>query len=319
MDIAYQDLWLRGRRQTPGVRDCESRYDVIRSVVSEYERPVTVWDLGANRGYFGCRLADEFGAVSVMVDPRSILLDACHENAIPTTVALSHRLTAMDLSELAQCEHADVVLCLNLLHHLPDWREALASVLALGEEVLIETPGRGDTRSAHYERSQEILDAVEAMSPQVLAWTPSHVTVDVQRPLFRFSRSKSALTSGYAYRGRVRKQGPHPVRPHVITSTKTTKYVRFSGEDARPWYPGVNLWNWCQLGGVYPERQSVQFRVCEVAATVETHGDFKPWNLILQGQAVKLIDAQHRTSTPDAKGLSETLAWIAQPELAYAQ
>jgi len=317
--MAYQDVWIRGGVQQAGQRDCASRYEPIRSVVAEYRRPITLWDVGANLGYFGLRIADEFGAVSVMVDRRPALVDICAQNDLPTTIALTHALTGRDLVELAQSEHADVVLCLNVLHHMADWAPALEAVLALGEEVVIETPGRGDRGSAHYDRSQAILDALEAKRPAVIAWIPSHVTPGVRRPMYRFSQSKAALTSGYAYRERVRKKGPHPVRPHVITSTKTIKTVQFVHEAARAWHPGLNLWNWAQLQGAYPDRPAVQASIASAAAALgQRHGDFRPWNLILQGRAVQVIDSQHRLSTPDAQGLSDTLAWVARPELAYA-
>ncbi len=316
--MAYQDVWVRGV-QRMGDRDCADRYEAVRSVVAEYSRPITLWDLGANLGYFGCRLAAEFGAVSVMVDRRPDLVAICAENQLPTTIALTHALGGRDLEELAQSEHADVVLCLNVLHHLPDWPQALAAVLALGEEVIIETPGRDDRGSAHYERSQAILSAIEAKRPAVIAWHPSHVTPGVRRPMFRFSQAKTALTSGYAYRERVRKQGPHPVRPHVITSTKSIKWVQFVGEQPRPWYPGLNLWNWAQHGGSYPVRTSVLSSIESAAEEWgSVHGDFRPWNLILQGLKVAVIDGGHRLSSPDAQGLADTLSWVSRPELAYA-
>lgn len=316
--MAYQDRWIAGDTTEHGDRACADRYALIRPVLQTYRRAFTVWDLGANLGYFGCRIASEFGAVSVMVDQRPALAEACRANAIPTTIAMTHRLTADDLIELAQSEHADVVLALNVLHHMPDWREALPSVMALGETVIIETPGDGDTGSAHYERSQSILHALRGYQPELIGTSPSHVTPGIQRPMFVFRRPKVSLTSSYAYRGRVRARGPHPVRPHVITSTVTAKTIRFEDGEHRPWDHGMNLWNWLQMGGSYPDRATVQqqARIVE-AGLAEAHGDFKPWNLILQGQSLRAIDSGHRRSVDDAEGLAQTLQWIANPELAY--
>jgi len=310
---------VRGATMEQGDRSCADRYALIRPVLEQYQRQFTVWDLGANLGYFGCRIADEFGAVSVMVDQRPILAEVCRENAIPTTIAMTHRLTAKDLWELAYSEHADVVLALNVLHHMPDWREALDAILALGENVIVETPGKGDAESANYKESQELLRVLYGSGGDVIGESPSHVTQGVKRPMFLFRYGKCSVASSYAYRERVRARGPHPVRPHTIDSTPATKAIHYGDGESRPWHHGMNLWNWLQMGGTYPDRGTVQAQARAVAdALPGEHGDFKPWNLILQGQTLKAIDGGHRRSVDDAQGLAQTVAWISDPERAYA-
>lgn len=317
--MAYQDRWIAGETTEQGDRACADRYALIRPVLQTYRRPFTVWDVGANLGYFGCRIASEFPAVSVMIDQRAALAEACRANGLPNTIAMTHQFTAHDLIEVAQSEHADVVLALNVLHHMPDWREALPAILALGENVIIETPNIGDKGSAHYERAVEILDALWAHGPDAMVGeSPSHVTPGIFRPMVLFRQPKSAVTASYAYRGRVRARGPHPVRPHVITSTPQAKTITYADGESREWRHGMNLWNWLQLGGSYPDRAAVQQCAREVAANLtDTHGDFKPWNLILQGKTIDVIDHGHRQSVDDAEGLAQTVKWIAQPELAY--
>lgn len=315
--MAYQERWIRGA-STPGDRACADRYAVIRDVVAPFTRPITVWDLGANLGYFGCRLANEFGAVAIMVDQRPVLVDVCRENAIPTTIAITGKLSALDLRELAASEHADVVLALNVLHHFPDPVEALIAVCQIGETTIIETPGRGDTGSASYANSQRLLDLIESLDAEQIGAAPSHVTSGVQRPIYRIRVAKPCVERGYAYGARVRARGVYPARPHTIVSTLDAKRVTFDGQPARDWLPGLNLWNWLQFGGSYPDRATVQQRVRAVAGRLEgAHGDFKPWNLILQGQTVGVIDGGHRQSVDDAQGVRDTLAWIDRPELAY--
>ena len=106
--MAYQPAWVRGV-ESGGDRSCADRYAAIRHVVKPYTRQLCVWDLGASLGYFGLRLADEFGCVSVMVDGRPALLDVCRENAIPTTVAMVHRMSVEDLRELSASSSPDEV------------------------------------------------------------------------------------------------------------------------------------------------------------------------------------------------------------------
>lgn len=315
--MAYQDRWVRGQT-TPGDRACADRYAIVRDVVAPFTRPITVWDLGANLGYFGCRLADEFGAVAVMVEQRPALVDVCRANAIPTTIAMTAALSLTDLQEIAASEHADVVLALNVLHHMSDPVSALDAVLAIGETTIIETPGRGDTGSASYAGSQRLLDAIEALAPEQIGTAPSHVTPGVQRTIYRVTRPKACVTRGYAYGGRVRARGAYPARSHAIVSTHHAKTVTFAGEASRDWVPGMNLWNWLQLGGTWPDRGTVQHAVrASAEALTDPHGDLKPWNIVLQGAAVAIIDGGHRQSVPDSQGLRDTLAWIAHPGLAH--
>lgn len=314
--MAYQPKWVRGK-ETPGDRDCAARYEAIWSVVAPYTRTTTVWDIGANLGYFGLRLAHDAGCVSVMVDSRPQLIDSCRENDLPTTVAITHRLSVKDLQELSASEAPDVVLALNVLHHFDDWQGALDAVLALGDRLVIETPGRGDTGSANYVEAMKLLDAIEALQPMRLASFPSHVTPGIQRPLFLIDRVKDRLTSSYAYVERVRVRGKHPVRAHRILRDFSVKAIAYQGGEARDWHPGINLWNWVQFGGAWPDRSSVMGAVRDAhAGLLEPHGDFRPWNLILQGQRVVPIDGGHRRSVSDDVGLKTTLDWIAHQELA---
>jgi hypothetical protein len=315
--MAYQPRWTRGTVTQSGDRSCKDRYDVIRVLLSPYTRQITVWDLGASLGYFGLRLASDLEAVSVMVDARPDLVNVVRENALPTTIAMTHRLSVGDLDALAASEAPDVVLALNVLHHFDDWRGALDAVLALGDRIIIETPGRGDVNSANYAESMRLLDALEAMGAPTAAHFPSHVTAGVKRPMFLIDRVKDRVSSGYAYVERVRTRGKHPVRAHRIHSDFETKWITYDDGESRAWEPGMNLWNWAQMGGVYPSRASVQDAVRAACEGMPPHGDLKPWNVILQGQMVRVIDAGHRQSVDDAAGLANTLEWIARPEAAY--
>lgn len=313
--MAYQDLWIRGTTTQRGERECDARYAAIRPVIAKYKRPITVLDIGANLGYFGCRLADEFGAVSVMIDARKTLVDVCQANRIPTTIALTRKLSVDDLRALAASEHFDVVLALNVLHHFKDWSGALAAILELGDQILIETPTADDRGACRSDVSGPILDALAVEQPTLLAETPSHVTAGVLRPLLHLRRQKRRLAASYAFGERV---GQPKIRTHRLEVTYAKKTIVYKDQPPRDWHPGMNVWNWCQLGGSYPSRAQVQAAV-RAASTAAPHGDIRPWNFILQGEAVVAIDGDHRFGHGDAAALEEALAWMAEPTLAYRE
>lgn len=319
--MAYQDHWVRGQVLEHGDRECETRYTLIRSVVASYQRPVTIWDIGANLGYFGHRLAAEFpSSVVVMAESRPVLTDVCRENALPNVIALTVQLDVADLLELSRCERPDVVLALNVLHHFgPDAEVALDCLRPLGGDLIIETPGRGDIRSAEYSAALNLLTRLESDPQAVLIGTAaSHVTPGIDRPIFRLTHPSEPVVAGYVYGARVRSRGAHPPRAHVFDVTETNRQICYADGEARTFVPGMNLWNWLQLGGSYPSKTAIASAVQSAyEALPDTHGDFRPWNLILQGDCVVPIDAGHRRSCADAHGLRETLAWIDRPELAY--
>ncbi len=319
--MAYQDRWVRGAVLERGRRECDARYALVRSVVASYVRPITVWDIGANLGNFGHRLATEYPAsVVVMAESRPVLIDVCRENALPNVAAMTHRFSLADLVELAKCERPDVVLALNVLHYFgPEAESALTCLLTMGADVVIETPGRGDTQSAQYDAAMRILSILERdPEASIIGTSPSHVTDGIDRPMFRVKGQHPPLTAGYVYGARVRAKGAIAPRPHAFVSTETEREIQQADQDARPFVPGMNLWNWLQLGGSYPSRASVKASVLRAFdAMRKPHGDFRPWNLILQGDRVVPIDAGHRQSCEDTVGLRDTLAWIDRPELAY--
>jgi hypothetical protein len=307
--VAYQDRWVRGAVVAGGDRSCEDRYALIAKVVRAYKRQITVLDLGANLGYFGCRLADELGAVSVMVDSRTDLAHAVAENALPTTIVLQRKLSVHDLAQLAACEHFDVVLALNILHHFREWPTALQHVLRLGTDIIIETPARDDRSACRFDACVPLIDAIRAESPILIGTSPSHVTAGVDRPLYWLTREKTALARGYLDGDRV---GAPPVRPHQIVSGAYTKRIQFADGEGRNWVPGINLWTWRRLGGVRPSLPEVLAGVIEAAPG---HGDLRPWNFVLSGDRVVAIDADHRSKRGGEDHLRETLAAIENPDL----
>src|SRR5690606_2344452 len=192
---------------------------------------------------------------------------------------------------------------------------ALAALLDMGTHVIIETPSRDDVKACGKRAHGVLLDAVDALKPDLLGYTPSHVTKGAERPLYHLQREKTALTSGYAYRSRL---GGNPaVRPHIIEATSTQKTIMYASGEERDWHPGMNLWNFCQLGGLYPDREAIVSRVTDACEAIE-HGDIRPWNFILQGEQVVPIDTAHRHRHGGEASLEETIAWIRDPEKAFA-
>lgn len=145
----YQDIIINNTLIGKGIGpDCPFRYEAIKTIISKYNRPIKILDLGANNGYFSLRIAHDFQALCVMIDVSDRLCEICKlNNEISNVIYLKKQLSLEDLKLLNKNEHFDVVLALNIIHHMQPWEEILNTIFELGDTVIIETPPANDTRA----------------------------------------------------------------------------------------------------------------------------------------------------------------------------
>jgi len=139
----YQDIWVKGIVTTPGKRECASRYFAIKKVLKQYKRPFTVLDIGANLGYFSFRIAEDFPkSTCVLIENKynKQLTQLAQDNGSNNVIILNYTATADKLIELSETDHFDVVLCLNIIHHLDNVKKSIAAIEKLGETIIVETP-----------------------------------------------------------------------------------------------------------------------------------------------------------------------------------
>jgi SAM-dependent methyltransferase len=158
-------------------------------------KPCRVLDFGANLGYFSFRIATEFDATVVMIDESEELRDLCITNNLSSTVYLRRHCSASDLDFLGKLEHFDVVLALNVLHHFKAWRRAVDAVLALGDRVVIQTPGADDLLANDSLIARQLVTYLLSLSPTLLEQPRSHTTSGGHRPIFVFEQEKYARAS----------------------------------------------------------------------------------------------------------------------------
>jgi len=117
----YQDIWVKGKLKAKGIREVESRYQLIKSQAKKFRRPFTVLDIGANLGYFSIRLTEDFPDCTVVAIEGiygNWLKQILEENGNTRVVLLQKTFTLENLRTLSEVEHFDMVLAMSVIHHI---------------------------------------------------------------------------------------------------------------------------------------------------------------------------------------------------------
>lgn len=139
----YQDMVWAGETVAAGRRDCRSRWEILAPYVPRHG---SVLDVGSNLGWFGLKICDSFPdcvVASLEPDERSA--------SWQREVLASHRsdriclLTSRAGARLADRflragQRFDAVLCLSVLHWIPEHREFLRALDAMTGRFLVEHP-----------------------------------------------------------------------------------------------------------------------------------------------------------------------------------
>lgn len=161
----YQDVVIGGEICPIGTDLCEPRYDLIRPILNLYDRPFSLFDLGAAQGYFSFRIAYDYPhSTCVMAEANDtsyysrhgdMLYDLCLKNRdLNNIFFLNKKMVLSDLFFLNQREHFDIVvafLVVHLMHEkLQEQVEIINSLLALGDNLILEVANDVDVIHTAY-------------------------------------------------------------------------------------------------------------------------------------------------------------------------
>ncbi len=137
----YQDVVLDGATVRRGVRDCESRWQAIRPHLPESG---TLLDIGANFGWFclrWCAEGEDRVAAAVEADLRSAAVQrfalSTHAHRRIALVTAKAGVATVDRFAAAG-QRFDAVLCLSVLHWIPDHRPMLATLGRIADRIFVE-------------------------------------------------------------------------------------------------------------------------------------------------------------------------------------
>lgn len=300
----YQDIWVKGKVRLSGIRECEQRYSILKKFCSQYKRPFTVLDIGANLGYFSIRLTEDFDCTVIAVEGTygNWLREILEENDNNRVVLLNRTFSLDDVKNLAAVEHFDLVLALSVIHHFPDgYFETLNAFRELGDHLIIELPN--EINACGQAIVSEITQTPLPEEANILGYGQSHLE-DTQRIIIEIATEKTKISKPYL-------GCPSKELSLAISSNFIQKKVRFFNKpDEYDWYRGINLHTYLWMNGIYPSKKQIGEMLRSISLPEINHSDIQPWNFILQGDKVVLIDANdpnQRINYPDADYLERVI------------
>jgi len=288
----YQDVIVNNRVIVKGHGpNCNSRYEAIKNILRKFKRPITVLDIGAAAGYMTFRVANDFESTCVMIsDPagESISLKKlCELNTyLDNIVLLNKRVSADELILMSKCEHFDVVLALNVVHHFPphEWKKAAQAILQLGDFVIIETPPIEDTITKGQIFLRDIIDFIENHEHKVIAKTKRHTNPNLFANMYFVKGTKKRLDKRSWF---------GPTTPgYEIVSNLNDRFLMKLNDDNKglklPFPKGINLMTFKRLNGTFPTKQVIKDSLAKLLD--QSNKLLLPQNIIIQGNSVELID-----------------------------
>jgi SAM-dependent methyltransferase len=290
----YQDIIKNGEVTKKGQRECESRYVVIKEQLKKFQRPFTVLDIGANLGYFSFRIAYDFpNATCVMIEDRysEKLKNLCDENNLKNIILLKQKVDADILKKIADCEHFDVVLALNVVHHIGDIKNTLSVIEQIGETIIIETPHYNDEGACGQDNLEEIYNHVNEKYTNIGSFSrhTSSLNSIMGAKLF----TKNSLKIRYWDYPKEETQ-----TFKILSDEKNKIFFHPDKKENRDWIKGINFRTFQYLNGIYPIEEDILNSILSLKTV--NHNDLTPWNLIINGKDIVPIDnndPRHLTHT----------------------
>jgi len=303
----YQDQWLNGKVVKKGIVDCESRYEALKKIFSKYNRPFTILDIGANFGYYSIRAAEDFDATCIMVESNEgehekLLELVEHSKKKDNFTVLNRRISLKDLIELSKCEHFDVVLALNVIHHYPNNINNICDAfMKLGDNLIVETPPTED-EGACGQKHLQIVNDYFSKKEVVKFGSFSRHTSNRKADMMWVKTPKNELIHTYfgwdELFDKVKSELHHllkkqPLQIHSNLDKKTVYNNRHGV--VLDWINGINLKTYMELNGTYPRRKKIVEKLKSKDIITDykwdnTNTDLVLHNIIINGSKLYLID-----------------------------
>ena len=171
---------------------------------------------------------------------------------------MKKRVKTNELKRLAKCEHFDVVLGLNVIHHIGDVPNSFPAIESLGDNIIIETPDPGDEGACGKHRLDEIYNRVKKEYKFLGSFTRH--TSSNNSIMGVLEQEKTSFDCRYW-------DSPEEIdnlNNFQINSNFTSK--KFISEskkkkETRTWVSGINYRTFQYMNGTYPSKKTLSISI----------------------------------------------------------
>ena len=304
----YNDIRIKGKTISTGYRNSEERYEEIFKFCKQFNRPISVLDLGAAEGYFTFRLAEDFSGVFIAVEsnPERKLLELCVKNNNHKVLLLDKQMNLKNLKNLKEVQHFDIILALNIIHHFDEpFQDVLDTLVSMSSFCFMEHPNplENDSTKNSQRLEKEKLE-LDSFEPVLLNKNESGLgnrfNQKLERNLWLLKNTQSK-TIDRGWRGASKYDEEFGPGNHIsINSNFDNIDVDYGLRDEkRTWIQGIDLRTFLENNGVYPTNDEVLGLINNLK--IDNAKDLGPHNLILNGEGLFPIDQDDKLDAVNTK------------------
>ena len=304
----YNDIRIKGKTISTGYRNSEERYEEIFKFCKQFNRPISVLDLGAAEGYFTFRLAEDFSGVFIAVEsnPERKLLELCVKNNNRKVLLLDKQMNLKNLKNLKEVQHFDIILALNIIHHFDEpFQDVLDTLVSMSSFCFMEHPNplENDSTKNSQRLEKEKLE-LDSFEPVLLNKNESGLgnrfNQKLERNLWLLKNTQSK-TIDRGWRGASKYDEEFGPGNHIsINSNFDNIDVDYGLRDEkRTWIQGIDLRTFLENNGVYPTNDEVLDLINNLK--IDNAKDLGPHNLILNGEGLFPIDQDDKLDAVNTK------------------
>lgn len=279
-------IWARMPLETAD----DYRYYTIKPLIKQYQRPISFMHLWPNRSKVAFALAQKYDCATIVIDPQAhyFMPDSSGLNNI---VLLHSDLSIKGLRYLGECEHIDITLMSNVAEVFPDdWKKAIDYALTMGDYTVIEAP------VASSKLYRPVIDYFKKKGGERIGIPSSSIAYQAGE-LYQFATMKKYLIKRRWNYKKSWTLGEYTVESSFTNKKFIKKKDKPKGYSESQWHPGINLYTYKQLNGIYPTHEMIRTMLYPLA-TIK-HNDLRIFNLIIQGNKLVPIDADENERHAD--------------------
>jgi len=304
----YNDIRIKGKTISTGYRNSEERYEEIFKFCKQFNRPISVLDLGAAEGYFTFRLAEDFSGVFIAVEsnPERKLLELCVKNNNRKVLLLDKQMNLKNLKNLKEVQHFDIVLALNIIHHFDEpFQDVLDTLVSMSSFCFMEHPNPLENDSTkNSQRLEKEKLKLDSFEPILLNKNESGLgnifNQKLERNLWLLKNTQSK-TIDRGWRGSSKYDEEFGPGNHISIKSNFDNIEVDYGlrNEKRIWIQGIDLRTFLENNGVYPTNDEVLDLINNLK--IDNAKDLGPHNLILNGESLFVIDQDDKLDAVNTK------------------